>query len=130
MSQFGPRILLIGGTYRALCVLERLLERGQRVVAFIGQEGGGERDFCPEILELCDRHQIAARSAKNVRQSRYVKPTVATPAEAATSRVLTASSPKRYIQPASRYASPAGCPPTESDHRHPRRALEYLSLTG
>jgi dTDP-4-amino-4,6-dideoxygalactose transaminase len=59
----GPRIILIGGTYRGLCVLERLLERGERVVAFIGQEGGGERDFCPEILEMCDRHSIPARSA-------------------------------------------------------------------
>lgn len=59
----GPRIILIGGTYRALCVLERLLERGERVVGFIGQEGGGERDFCPEILEACDRHSIPARSA-------------------------------------------------------------------
>ncbi len=53
---------MIGGTYRALCVLERLLERGERVVAFIGVEGGSERDFCPEILELCDRAGIPARS--------------------------------------------------------------------
>ncbi|HXZ86045.1 MAG TPA: DegT/DnrJ/EryC1/StrS family aminotransferase, partial [Myxococcota bacterium] len=52
----------MGGTYRAVCVLERLLERGERVVAFIGVEGGGERDFCPEILELCDRAGIPARS--------------------------------------------------------------------
>jgi perosamine synthetase len=58
----GPRILLIGGTYRALCVLERLLDRGNRVVAFIGLEGSGERDFCPEILEICDRASIPARS--------------------------------------------------------------------
>ena len=58
----GPRILIIGGTYRALSVLERLLERGCRVVAYIGIEGGGERDFCPEILEICDRNQIAART--------------------------------------------------------------------
>ena len=63
MNLSSPRITLIGGTYRALCVLERLLERGEHVVAFIGQEGGGERDFCPEILELCDRHSIPARSA-------------------------------------------------------------------
>ena len=63
MNGVGPRIILIGGTYRGLCVLERLLERGERVVAFIGQEGGGERDFCPEILEMCDRHSIPARSA-------------------------------------------------------------------
>ena len=63
MSGIGPRIILIGGTYRALCVLERLLERGEHVVAFIGQEGVGERDFCPEILELCDRHSIPTRSA-------------------------------------------------------------------
>jgi dTDP-4-amino-4,6-dideoxygalactose transaminase len=62
VTNFGPRILLIGGTYRALCILERLLERGDRVVAFIGIEGGGERDFCPEILEICDRASIPARS--------------------------------------------------------------------
>jgi len=62
MSRVGPRILLIGGTYRALCVLERLLERGYRVAAFIGVEGGSERDFCPEILEICDRNSIPARS--------------------------------------------------------------------
>ncbi len=62
----GPRILLIGGTYRALCVLERLLERGERVVAYIGQEGGSERDFCPEILELCDRAGIPARSGRKL----------------------------------------------------------------
>jgi dTDP-4-amino-4,6-dideoxygalactose transaminase len=61
-SRMGPRILLIGGTYRALCVLERLLDRGNRVVAFIGVEGSGERDFCPEILEICDRASIPARS--------------------------------------------------------------------
>ncbi|HKC52098.1 MAG TPA: DegT/DnrJ/EryC1/StrS family aminotransferase [Myxococcota bacterium] len=62
MQRNGPRILLIGGTYRALCVLERLLQRGERVVAFIGVEGGSERDFCPEILELCDRAGVPARS--------------------------------------------------------------------
>ena len=62
MGRNGPRILVIGGTYRAVNVLERLLERGERVVAFIGVEGGGERDFCPEILELCDRAGIPARS--------------------------------------------------------------------
>jgi perosamine synthetase len=62
MVRNGPRILVIGGTYRAVSVLERLLERGERVVAFIGVEGGGERDFCPEILELCDRAGIPARS--------------------------------------------------------------------
>jgi dTDP-4-amino-4,6-dideoxygalactose transaminase len=62
MGRNGPRILLVGGTYRAVCVLERLLEREERVVAFIGVEGGGERDFCPEILELCDRAGIPARS--------------------------------------------------------------------
>ena len=45
-----------------MCVLERLLERGDRLAAFIGIEGGGERDFCPEILELCDGAQIPARS--------------------------------------------------------------------
>jgi hypothetical protein len=62
MSASGPRILVIGGTYRAVCVLERLLERGERVVAFIGVEGGGERDFCPEILEICARAGVPARS--------------------------------------------------------------------
>jgi dTDP-4-amino-4,6-dideoxygalactose transaminase len=62
----GPRILLVGGTYRALCVLERLLERGERVVAFLGQEGGGERDFCSEILELCDRAGIPARRGRKL----------------------------------------------------------------
>ncbi len=62
MNKTGPRILLIGGTYRALCMLERLLERGDRVAAFIGIEGAGERDFCPEILEICDRASIPARS--------------------------------------------------------------------
>jgi dTDP-4-amino-4,6-dideoxygalactose transaminase len=56
----------MGGTYRALCVLERLLERGERVVAFIGQEGSNERDFCPEILEICDRSSIPARSARKM----------------------------------------------------------------
>ncbi len=45
-----------------MCVLERLLERGDRVAAFIGLEGGAERDFCPEILELCDAAAIPARS--------------------------------------------------------------------
>ena len=45
MNRKGPRILLIGGTYRALCVLEHLLERGERVVAFLGQEREEERDF-------------------------------------------------------------------------------------
>jgi perosamine synthetase len=64
MNPNGPRVILVGGTYRALCVLERLIERGERVVAFIGQEGGGERDFCPEILEICARHTIPARSAR------------------------------------------------------------------
>ncbi len=62
----GPRILLVGGTYRALCVLERLLERGEREVAFLGQEGGGERDFCTEILELCDRAGIPARRGRKL----------------------------------------------------------------
>jgi dTDP-4-amino-4,6-dideoxygalactose transaminase len=61
-----PRILLIGGTYRALFVLERLLERGERVVAFLGQEGSGDCDFCPEILEVCDRAGIPARSARKL----------------------------------------------------------------
>ena len=66
MNQGRPRIALIGGTYRMLCVLERLLERGERVVAFIGQEGEGERDFCPEILEICDRASVPARSARKL----------------------------------------------------------------
>lgn len=65
MNSIGPRILLIGGTYRALCVLERLLERGERVVAFIGEEGS-ERDFCSEILEVCDRASIPARSGRKL----------------------------------------------------------------
>jgi dTDP-4-amino-4,6-dideoxygalactose transaminase len=64
MNANSPRILLIGGTYRAVCALERMLERGERVVAFIGVEAGDgdERDFCPEILELCERAGIPARS--------------------------------------------------------------------
>ncbi len=66
MNANNPRILLIGGTYRAVCVLERLLERGDRVVAFIGLEGGCERDFCPEILELCDRAGVPARSGQKL----------------------------------------------------------------
>ena len=66
MNPGRPRVALIGGTYRALCLLERLLERGERVVAFIGQEGEGERDFCPEILELCDRASVPARSARKL----------------------------------------------------------------
>ncbi len=66
MKPTNPRILLIGGTYRALCVLERLLERGDRVVAFLGIEGGAERDFCPEILEVCERAGIPARSGQKL----------------------------------------------------------------
>ena len=67
MNSNGPRILLIGSTYRAVCVLERLLERGDRVVAFIGVEGGARaRSFCPEILELCDRAGIPARSGQKL----------------------------------------------------------------
>jgi dTDP-4-amino-4,6-dideoxygalactose transaminase len=66
MTRRGPRILLIGGTYRALCLLEHLLERGERVAAFIGQEGGSERDFCPEILEICDRTSIPSRSGRKL----------------------------------------------------------------
>ena len=66
MSSQQPRIVLIGGTYRAFCVLERLVERGERVVAFIGQEGSRERDFCPEVLELCDRQSIPARSVRKL----------------------------------------------------------------
>lgn len=66
MNPNNPRILLIGGTYRTVCVLERLLERGDRVVAFIGIEGGAERDFCPEILEICDRAGIPARSGQKL----------------------------------------------------------------
>jgi dTDP-4-amino-4,6-dideoxygalactose transaminase len=66
MSRRGPRILLLGGTYRALCLLEHLLERGERVAAFIGQEGGSERDLCPEILEICDRMSIPSRSGRKL----------------------------------------------------------------
>ena len=66
MNSKSPRILLIGSTHRAVCVLERLLERGDRVVAFIGLEGGPERDFCPEMLELCERSGIPARSGKKL----------------------------------------------------------------
>lgn len=66
MKGMGPRILLMGGNYRALCVLERLLDRGERVVAFIGEEGSGERDFCPEILEACDRAAVPARSGRKL----------------------------------------------------------------
>jgi len=66
MKGMGPRILLMGGNYRALCVLERLLDRGERVVAFIGEEGSGERDFCPDILEACDRAAIPARSGRKL----------------------------------------------------------------
>lgn len=66
MSSNGPRILLIGSTYRAVCVLERLLERGDRVVAFIGLETGAPRSFGPEALELCDRAGIPARSGQKL----------------------------------------------------------------
>jgi dTDP-4-amino-4,6-dideoxygalactose transaminase len=66
MTHRGPRILLLGGSYRALCVLEHLLERGERVVAFVGQEGGAERDFCSEILEICDRTGVPARSGRKL----------------------------------------------------------------
>jgi dTDP-4-amino-4,6-dideoxygalactose transaminase len=66
MRGIGPRILLVGGTYRALCVLERLLERGERVAAFLGQEREGERDFCSEILEVCDRASVPARSGRKL----------------------------------------------------------------
>ena len=66
MSRKGPRILLVGGTYRALCVLERLQERGEQIVAFLGQEQEGERDFCSEILEVCDRSSIPARSGRKL----------------------------------------------------------------
>ena len=66
MRRNGPRILLIGGTYRALCVLERLLERGEHVAAFLGQEREGERDFCSELLEVCDRASVPARSGRKL----------------------------------------------------------------
>ena len=62
MARSRPRILLIGGSYRTLCLLEHLLERGERVVAFLEQEGGSERDFSSEILEHCSRANIATRS--------------------------------------------------------------------
>ena len=66
MTGVGPRILLIGGNYRALCVLEHLLERGERVVAFVGQEAGETPDFCSDILEICDRSSVAARSGRKI----------------------------------------------------------------
>ena len=66
MRRNGPRILLIGGTYRALCVLEQPLERGEHVAAFLGQEREGERDFCSELLEVCDRASIPARSGRKL----------------------------------------------------------------
>jgi dTDP-3-amino-3,4,6-trideoxy-alpha-D-glucose transaminase len=42
------------------------LERGERIVAFIGQEGGGEPDFCAEILEICERSSIPARCSRKL----------------------------------------------------------------
>ncbi len=66
MPARGPRIVLIGRSFLALCVLERLLERGETVAAFVGQEGGSERDFCEEIHEVCSRHSIPARSARKL----------------------------------------------------------------
>jgi dTDP-4-amino-4,6-dideoxygalactose transaminase len=69
MATRGPRIVLIGRSYLALCVLERLLERGETVAAFVGQEGqdkGGERDFCDELSEICSRQSIPARSARKL----------------------------------------------------------------
>ncbi|MBW2414788.1 MAG: DegT/DnrJ/EryC1/StrS family aminotransferase [Deltaproteobacteria bacterium] len=66
MTSRQPRIVLIGRTYLALCALERLLERGENVVAFVGQEGGDERDFCAEMQDVCGHHTIAARSARKL----------------------------------------------------------------
>jgi len=66
MTGREPRIVLIGRTYLALCVLERLLERGEKVVAFVGQEGGDERDFCGEMHDVCGHHSIPARSARKL----------------------------------------------------------------
>ena len=59
-------MVLIGRSYAALCVLERLIERGEAVVAFVGQEGGDERDFCEEMHDVCSRHSIPARSARKL----------------------------------------------------------------
>ena len=66
MSRGRPRIVLIGATYRALCAMEHLIDRGERIVAFIGHEGDGERDFCQEILDFCERSSIPARSARKL----------------------------------------------------------------
>lgn len=66
MPARGPRIVLIGRSYLALCVLERLLERGETVAALVAQEGGSGRDFCEELQEVCSRHSIPARSARKL----------------------------------------------------------------
>jgi dTDP-4-amino-4,6-dideoxygalactose transaminase len=66
MASHGPRIVLIGRGYQALCVLERLLERGEIVAAFVGQEGGAGRDFRDELVEVCARHSIPARSTRKL----------------------------------------------------------------
>jgi len=68
MPERGPRIVLVGRSYRALCALEHLLERGETVAAFIGQEGGDVegRDFCHELHDVCERSGIPARSARKL----------------------------------------------------------------
>ncbi len=66
MTHGIPRIALIGSSHRALCVLERLLERGDHIVAFVGQQGGGERDFCEEILAICERAGVPSRITRKL----------------------------------------------------------------
>lgn len=61
-----PRILLIGGTYRALRVLEHLIERRERIVAFLGIESESGHDCCAETLELCNRFSIPARAGRKL----------------------------------------------------------------
>lgn len=66
MISSSPRILLIGGTYRALRVLEHLIERRERVVAFLGIESDPGHDCCAETLELCNRFSIPARAGRKL----------------------------------------------------------------
>jgi dTDP-4-amino-4,6-dideoxygalactose transaminase len=117
MNSKSPRILLIGGTYRAVCVLERLLERGDRVVAFIGLEGGSERDFCPEMLELCDRAGIPARSGRKLGEEivRWledrIRPDLAIALGGSTDVPLSVAGNCRFglLEVSDRFSSP-GCP--------------------
>ena len=60
MSANGPRILLIGGTYRALCVLERLLERGDHRFAAVDTAG---RELARQHLLEHDRHLVCGHTA-------------------------------------------------------------------